>query len=74
MPSFGMLSLVALVRTDFSEELIAFIIEVKIFDDLRKELAVIMEATQSCESSVLARATRCKPQDGILQDILFFNI
>jgi hypothetical protein len=78
MPFSGILHRVALVRTDVSEELSAFIIRVTRIGELGTTLAVtsnratflvplMMEALSSSESSVLTRATRCNiPEDAIL--------
>jgi hypothetical protein len=63
-----MLHRVALVITDVSEECIASIIRVTTIGELRTTLAVtstsilvnlMMEAIRSCETLVLARASRC---------------
>jgi hypothetical protein len=64
-----MLGLVALVRTDVSEELSASSIRVTI-DELGTILVTLMnEAPRSSETSVLTRATRRNiPEDAILQD------
>jgi hypothetical protein len=57
MTSSGMLRSVALVRTEVSEDLRAFIIRA----------TLILEALSSSETSVLTRATRCNiPEDAIL--------
>jgi hypothetical protein len=77
MASSGMLRLVALVRTDVSEELSAFIIRVTRIDELgtilgissqRASVLVTASAVPSTsETSVLTRATgRNIPQDAIL--------
>jgi hypothetical protein len=68
MPSSGMLRRVALVRTDFSEELSAFFIKVtrivrllvtaNVVPSLRILVTLMKEALSSSETSVLTRATR----------------
>jgi hypothetical protein len=63
-----MLRRVALVRTDFSDELSASFIRVAIIGELGRTLAQLMEALSSSETSVLTRATRSYiPEDAILQ-------
>jgi phospholipid N-methyltransferase len=67
---------VVLVRTDVSEERIAFIITVKIISELRAVVpsspilaTPMMEPIRFSETSVLIRATlRHIPEDGILQN------
>jgi hypothetical protein len=75
--SSGLLRLVALVRTDVSEELSASFIRVARIGELGTTLAVVLsspifvtlmkEALSSSEASVLTRATRHNiPEDTIL--------
>jgi hypothetical protein len=76
MPFSGMLCRVALVRTDVSEESIAYIIRVTKISELELVtaayceeilLTLIMEAIISAETSVLTRTTqRHILEDGIL--------
>jgi hypothetical protein len=79
MPSFGMLSHVALVRTDVSEERSASIIRGTVFLRSVRRLLVtvnvpispillaLMMVLRSSETSVLTRTTRCNiPENGIL--------
>jgi hypothetical protein len=77
MVSHGMLSRVALVRTDVSEELSASIFRVSRICELGittnivpsspKLVTLVMEALSSSEMSLLTKATRCNiPEDAIL--------
>jgi hypothetical protein len=70
MASSGMLSRVALVRTDVSEELSASIISYNTASVVPSSpilVTLIMEALSSSETSVLIRATRLNvPEDAIL--------
>jgi hypothetical protein len=72
----------SLVRTDVSEERVAFIIRVARMGKLGTTLAVthsspklvtlIMKTIGSSKTSVLARVTRRHiPEDGILQSMIF---
>jgi hypothetical protein len=64
MPSSGILRRAALVRTDVSEEHIAYIVRVTIIGELE---TMMMEMIRSYETSVLTRTTRRNtPEDGIL--------
>jgi hypothetical protein len=68
-----MLRRVALVRTDVSEERIAFIIRVLVTANVSRSSILItlrMETILSSETPVFTRATRCNiPQDGILNQL-----
>jgi hypothetical protein len=88
MVSSGMLRHVALVRTDFSEELSASFIRVTRIGELGTTLAVtnivpsspilvtlMKEALSSSETSVLTRATRCNiPEDDIIHSHCHENL
>jgi hypothetical protein len=89
MPSCGMWRLVALVRTDLSEESIASIIRLKRIGELGTLVTsnpanvpsslirstLKMEAIRSSETSVLTRATRRHIiEDGILRGIWSFAL
>jgi hypothetical protein len=75
MPSSGMWSRVALVRTDVLEERIASIIRLTRICELGTLVVtyfftLMMEAIRSSQTSVLTRATRRNiPEDGILQSL-----
>jgi hypothetical protein len=69
MASSVMLRRVALVRTDVSEELIASFIRVtriSVFPTSPILVALIKEAQNSSETSVLTRATRCNIQEYVI--------
>jgi hypothetical protein len=78
MASSGMLRRAALVRTDISGELSAYIIRVtrigellvtaNVFPSSLILVTLIMEALCSCETSVITRATRRNiPEDAFLR-------
>jgi hypothetical protein len=83
MRSPGKWRRVVIIRTDVSEERIAYVIRVNRISELETSLAlnsslilftVMMEAIRSSETLLLTRATRRHiPEDGILKFIYLFE-